>query len=204
MFAKKLSVIVFALLALPALAQTASTTAASTTQAVPTAKLVDQYTELAGSEKNAKSLVTGLRTGSTITLEPIAKDDKTITFKSPTGNLGNGSINIALGIAEKSLSGISNPTNEDLYKALIGDKGVLTMRADGMGWGKIANTLGFRLGEVMRPGKAESSTRAAQRADSRPEKVAQRPDRPERAERIEKPERPMRPERPERPERAGR
>lgn len=204
MLTKKLSAVAvpsaFALLGLPALSQTTPTS--PSTQAIPTARLVDEYSDLAGSEKNARSLVTGLRTGSTITLEPIAKDDKTITFKSPTRNLGNGEIKIVLAMADKLLAGDKNVTNQDLYKALMDEKtGVLQMRNDGMGWGQIADALGFKLGDVMRAGKADSASAAAQRADSKPEKVAQRPERPERAERVEKPERPVRPER---PERAGR
>jgi hypothetical protein len=221
MFSKRLTVVAvasaFAVLALPVLAQTTTTTSSSpTTQAVPTAKLVEEYTDLAGSEKNAKSLVTGLRTDSKITLEPIAKDDKTISFESPTGKLGNGNVDIALGMAEKLLSDVENPSNTDLKAALTGGtiktsdgttvklEGVLQMRADGMGWGQIANTLGFRLGDVMRAGKADSASAAAQRADSKAEKLAQRPDRPVRPERVERMEKPERPMKPERPERAGR
>ncbi len=206
MFTKKATVLAVvsacALLALPVLAQTATTTttstaASSSTQAVPTAKLVEEYTDLAGSEKSAKSLVTGLRTDSKITLEPIAKGDKTITFESPTGKLGNGEIDIALAIAQKTLSGDKSVTNQDLYKALMDQKtGVLQMRADGMGWGQIANTLGFRLGEVMRAGKADSQS--AQRGDSKREALAQRPERAARPDRVEKPDRPAKPDRPER------
>lgn len=207
MFSKKVPVVAvasaFALLALPVLAQTASTTGSTTTssststQAVPTAKLVEQYTDLAGSEKSAKSLVEGLRTKTSITLEPIAKDDKPITFTPPTAKMGNGNINIALAIAERTLANDKNVANQDLYNALMDQKtGVLQMRADGMGWGQIANELGFKLGEVM--GKADRSAQTAQGAGSKRETMAQRPDRPARPDRVEKPERPMRPERPER------
>jgi len=205
MLTKRLTVVALAsAFALPSLAALADTTAPETspgtaTQAVPTAKLVDEYSDLAGSEKNAESLVTGLRTGSTITLEPIAEDDKTITFESPTRNLGNGEIKIVLVMADKLLSGDDTPTNQDLYNALMGDKGVLTMRAEGMGWGQIANALGFRLGEVMRSGKAGSASAASPRADSRPEKLAQRPQRPDLPDRAFRPERPMKPELPQRP-----
>jgi hypothetical protein len=72
--------------------------------------------------------------------------------------------------------------------------GVLQMRADGMGWGQIANALGFRLGDVKRSEKAPERIARSGRADS-----AQ----PERLERPHKPERPVRPERPERPTRPG-
>ncbi len=189
----------FLALAIPAAAQT--------TQAVPTEKLVEQYADLAGSEKNAKSLVTGLRTGSTITLEPATKEEQSVSFKPRTEKMGNGNINIALAIAEKSLEGVKDPTNADLYAALMGGEvkttsgtvkleGVLQMRADGMGWGQIANELGFKLGEVMRAGKAESAGQAAQRGDSKHEKVVQRADRPSRPDRVDRPDRPMKPDRP--------
>lgn len=202
MLTKKMMVVAvagaFAVLSVPVLAQTKDGDKAPTTQAVPTARLVDEYTDLAGSEQNAKSLVTGLRTGSTITLEPIAKDDKPITFKSPTGKLGNGEIKIVLAMTDKLLADDKNATNKDLYNALMGDKGILTLRSEHMGWGKIANSLGFKLGEVM--GKAPSTTASTQRADSRPDRVAQR----DRVEKLERVERPERIERPERPERGGR
>ena len=84
--------------------------------------------------------------------------------------------NIALSLAEASLKqqGITNPTSEQLQGALMG---VLKQRADGKGWGQIANSMGFKLGEVVRP--------------ERPEKPV-RPDKPERPDRPDKPERPGR------------
>lgn len=200
MFTKRLTVVAlasaFAVLSAPVLAQT-PTDSNPTTQAVPTAKLVDEYTELAGSEKNAQSLVTGLRTGSKITLEPIQKNDKTITFTSPTKNLGNGEIKIVLAMADKLLAKDTSVTNQDLYKTLMDSKtGILTLRADGMGWGQIANSYGFKVGEVM--GKAPSRSASTERGASRPDSVAQKVERPDKIERMDKPERPMKPERPER------
>ena len=185
------------LLALPALAQTG-------TQDVPTAKLVETYAPLAGSEQNAESLVEGLRTGTRITLTTKTSTGTTTTsFTPPTKTMGNGNVNIALALAETSLKdqGIADPTASQLRAALMGGtirtrsgdvrlEGVLQMRADGMGWGQVANQLGFKLGEVMSAGKR----------DARPEHVS----RAERPARPEKPERPVRPERPEKPERPGR
>ena len=75
---------------------------------------------------------------------------------------------------------------------------VLQMRSDGKGWGQVAQTLGFKLGDVMRNERAE---RVAQ--NQRFEKP-QNGERMERAERPEKPGRPQRPERPERPEKPER
>lgn len=132
--------------------------------------LVDKYTTLAGSKDNARILVERLR-----------KSER----------LGNGEINIALSLAEAKLGeqNVAEPTAAQLKAAL---EPILQMRADGKGWGVIANSLGFRLGDLMRADQA------------RQERIA----RSERADRHfgrpEKPERPERPERPEKPERADR
>jgi hypothetical protein len=99
--------------------------------------------------------------------------------------MGYGNVNIALSLAEASLKqqGITNPTPEQLQGALMG---VLRQRANGKGWGQIANSMGFKLGEVVRPEKHVQA------------------ERPEKPVRPDKPERPDRPERPEKPERPGR
>lgn len=194
------------LLALPALAQTG-------TQPVPTAKLVETYAPLAGSEQNAESLVEGLRTGSRVTLATKTSTGTTTTsFTPPTKTMGNGNVNIALALAEASLrdQGIANPTPSQLQTALMGGtiktrsgdvklEGVLQMRADGMGWGQIANQLGFKLGDVLSAGKREARPEHASRAAH-----AARMEKPERPGRPEKPERPERFERPDKPERPGR
>ena len=145
--------------------------------------LIEKYTPLAGSEANAKTLVSGLREGKQFTLDGT-------TFNPPTGKLGNGEVNIALSLADAKLrdQGITSPTSAQLNAALIGDAahpGILALRADGQGWGQIAQTMGIKLGDVMR---------AEQARHQRPEQVAKH----------EKPERPERPERPEKPERHGR
>jgi hypothetical protein len=141
--------------------------------------LVERYTDLAGSEENAKALVTGLRESSEFTL----KDGNTsVTIDPPTQKMGFGNVDNALALTEASLQkqGIKDPTSEQLKLALTD---VLQQRADGSGWGEIANSMGFRLGEL--------------------KSAAHRPERMERVQhaRVERPERPMRPEKPERPER---
>jgi hypothetical protein len=180
----------FLMLGLPAASQTPE-------------RLVDRYTDLAGSQNNAQSLVTGLRDGSKIRL---SEGTTTVVIDPPTQKMGYGNVDNALALAEASLKGIAEPTPEQLKAALIGGSvktdsgstvkldGVLQMRADGMGWGQIANALGFRLGDVKRSEKAPERIARSGRADS-----AQ----PERLERPHKPERPVRPERPERPTRPG-
>ncbi len=160
-----------ALLAFPLALWAQADSAGKTTESAD--RLIQKYTALAGSEDNAKSLVTGLRDGTEVKL---SSGTTSTSFTSPTGKMGFGNVNIALSLAEASLKqqGITNPTSEQLQGALMG---VLQQRADGKGWGQIANSMGFKLGEVVRP--------------ERPEKPA-RPDKPERPDRPEKPERPGR------------
>lgn len=149
--------------------------------------LVEKYTPLAGSEANATTLVNGLRSGSAFTLNGVQ-------FDTPTKKMGNGEVNIALQLAEKQL-GTTTPTAQQLQDALIGSTakpGVLALRAEGQGWGRIAQSMGIKLGDVMRSPKAEQHARA------------EKPERANRPERAERPERPERPEKPERPERPGR
>ena len=182
------------------------------TAAVPTQRLVDKYTTLAGSDSNAKSLVSGLRDGSDIKLTSRSSSGTTTTttIDPPTGKMGVGNVNIALALAEASLKeqGVTRPTPEQLKAALNGGtltdssgktiqiSGVLQMRADGKGWGEIAHALGFKLGDVVRSARADGA--------GKPERAGSKPDRVARVERAERPERPERPMKPERPERSGR
>jgi hypothetical protein len=161
-------------------------------------QLVERYTTLAGSKHNATSLVTGLRDGKEVRLT--RRGSSTESFTPPTGKMGYGNIDNALALAEASLNqqGIAKPTPAQLEAALMGGTvttssgksvkldGILQMRAEGKGWGQIANSLGFKLGEVKRSDKAEPR--------------AGRPDRVAKAERPQRPEKPARPEKPERPE----
>lgn len=92
---------------------------------------------------------TGASTGTTIT--------------PPTGKMGWGEVFISLALAKAELAnmGITNPTPDQLQAALAGGditgadgttttvKGVLEMRADGMGWGQIAQAEGTKLGPVV-------------------------------------------------------
>ena len=141
-------------------------------------QLADRYTQLAGSEANAKVLVNGLRDGTQFKISGT-------TFTPPTGKMGNGNIDIALALADAKLreQGITNPTPDQLRAALIGDAqhpGVLTLRAEGRGWGQVAHSMGIKVGDVVRA------------------------ERHERLARQDRAERPERPERPEKPERHGR
>jgi hypothetical protein len=153
-------------------------------------QLVERYTDLAGSTQNSAALVNGLRDGTTISLT----SGNTVTkIDPPTQKMGFGNVDNALALTQASLEkrGITNPTPEQLKTALLG---VLDQRAAGQGWGEIAHSLGFNLGEIK--SAANRSERVQQARVERPER-AERADKPERVERMD---RPMRPERPERPQ----
>jgi hypothetical protein len=197
----------------------------------PENHLIEKYDRFAGSDRNARELVEGLRNDSQVDL---SKDGKTTSFKPATDKMGYGSVDLALGLAKASLAehGIHNPTPEQIKAALNGGTittksgqrvtlaGVLKLRASGMGWGQVAHKLGVKVGDVKGHGHARKEhddkhhhkhARHHDRKDAKHEHVKHhhhRPEfhrakfeRPERVQRPEKIERPHRPERPERPER---
>jgi hypothetical protein len=141
-------------------APSAATSPATTRKDTPAqARLVNAFSDFAGSESNARSLVTGLRQGGEVTLEGAGT---TQTFTPETRPMGYGNVRIALSLAREQLAqqGITQPTPAQLQAALQGGTvtsggqtakfpGVLQMRADGMGWGQIANSMGVKLGHVM-------------------------------------------------------
>ncbi len=185
MFRTALLLAASALLALPLALWAQAESAGKTTESAD--RLIQKYTPLAGSEDNAKSLVTGLRDGTEVKL---SSGTTSTSFTSPTGKMGFGNVNIALSLAEASLKqqGITSPTPQQLQSSLTG---ILDQRASAKGWGQIANSMGLKLGEVVRSekaGQAGSEQRAENARAERPE----RPLRPERPERPEKPERPVR------------
>lgn len=161
-----------------AMAQTTTTTSTTTTtgtapkpatSTVTSDRLTTEFSGWAGSPENSTSLVTGLRSGTPITLtEPgSAGTAATTTFSPTTKPMGYGNIRIALSLARAQLAsqGITSPTAAELQGALVGTpdgmtQGVLQMRASGMGWGQIANSMGFKLGAVM-SGKQTFTTATA-------------------------------------------
>ena len=156
-------------LAKPAVAG-AATTSSTSSSGVTDDALVSRYTKLAGSPANAQSLVTGLRTGSIVTLADTG-GAPAVSFTPATLKMGFGNINIALSLAKTSLAkqGITNPTPAQLAAALNGGSitltngtvvvmaGVLTQRSAGMGWGKIAKTMGVNLGSVVSASKTDKA-----------------------------------------------
>lgn len=100
---------------------------------------------------------------------PVTTTTTTI-ITPPTGQMGFGNVYISLALAKQQLStlGITQPTPEQLQAALTGGtitqttgtgatatttttnlQGILTMRSQNMGWGQIAQKLGFKLGPVI-------------------------------------------------------
>lgn len=101
----------------------------------------------------------------------------------PTGQMGHGNVYITLALAKQQLSalGISQPTPSQLQAALTGGTisqttgagttatttttnldGILTLRSQNMGWGQIAQKLGYKLGPVMSGMKSANQHLASQ------------------------------------------
>lgn len=132
-------------------------------------RVASEFAIFAGSQMNARNLVTGLRQGSEVTLVPVTGGSQvtdTIAFTPPTRPLGNGDVRIALALAQEQLIrlGATLPTPDQLKAALVGGtvtrgagsnatnsqlRGVLAMRAQGTGWAQIASAMGTKLGHVM-------------------------------------------------------
>lgn len=133
------------------------------------------FNSFLGSDSTA--VVTGLRNGTPINLTRTQTTTNattglpettttTTTITPPTGQMGHGEVYISLALAKQQLGamGITEPTPEQLQAALNGGtitqqtatgttttqmRGILAMRSQKMGWGKIAQELGTKLGPVM-------------------------------------------------------
>jgi len=142
-------------------------------------RISGDFTRLAGSTENAGSLVTGLRNGTEITL--VSTDANggptTTSFTPPTGKMGYGNVYTSLALAKHQLAslGITDPTAAQLQAALVGGTitlngkevpltGVLELRAQGMGWGQIAQQYGTKLGPVVSGMKSANAQVASQPA----------------------------------------
>jgi hypothetical protein len=163
-----------------------SSTATSSTLSPGESKVIgktaDTYTAFAGSRTNAENLATGLRQGSEITLTENGTNGgtTTTTFTPPTKPMGHGNVDKALALSSQQLAnaGVAQPTAEQIKTSMMGGtitndagqsielQGVLQMRADGMGWGKIANELGVKPGQGYRPAHTASGVTPASGASS--------------------------------------
>ena len=140
------------------------------------AKLSSSYSTWAGGKSNSDSLVAGLRASSTISLSTTSANGtvSTATFTPSTKPMGYGNVNLSLALAKRSLAslGITSPTAEQMQAALMGGtvtlpngttttvKGVVALRASGLGWGQIAKQYNTSLGGVVSKGKASNTTTA--------------------------------------------
>ena len=156
-------------LALSPLAAAQTEPPANHGQAQVAGRIAGYFTNLAGSRDNSLALVNALRTGTATTLTTTTPGvngaPPTVTetsFTPPTRPMGWGNVRILLALAQDQLTrlGITNPTNEQLLAALNGGdvtangttttlRGILQMRADGMGMGQIAHASGTKLGPVV-------------------------------------------------------
>lgn len=117
---------------------------------------------------------------------PVTTTTNTV-ITPPTGQMGFGNVYISLALAKQQLStlGITQPTPQQLQAALTGGtitqttgtgataattttdlQGVLTMRSQNMGWGQIAQKLGFKLGPVISGMKSANHSLASSAAAS--------------------------------------
>jgi len=136
----------------------------------PQARIINSISDFAGSEANARSLVAGLRQGSEITLTAHASGGQPGTatrFTPPTRSLDYGDVRISLALARAQLAqlGIDRPTPAQIKAVFAGGgvvtrvsgqaktpyllPGVLQLRAGGIGWAKIADTMGVTLGPAI-------------------------------------------------------
>ena len=145
-----------------------STTTAGKGGAVTAGALVERYSALLGSPENAKSLVNGLRSQSEVVLvgpssapsrcipgRPCPPSNETVKFTPPTEPMGFGNVDLALAMMEADLKGksVTSVKPRHIKAALVGGEpdggvtfeGILKLRAEGKGWGEIADLLGFKL-----------------------------------------------------------
>jgi hypothetical protein len=164
-FAMAVSLLIVAAAPAPNFAQTSS---GSTT---PATNISNDYSYFL-KNVNSQQVVNDLRNGqwTTTTVDPATNTSTTTTEALPTGKMGFGNVKISLALAQESLrqQNIMQPTSEQLHTALVGGQmvpgdsttnttGVLQMRADGMGWGQIAQKYDVKLGQLM-SGKQPAST----------------------------------------------
>jgi hypothetical protein len=96
---------------------------AATPPQTDSSRLATQYSQWAGGQSNADSLVSGLRSGSPVTLVTNGADRSvSIAGFTPAGPMSYGAVGNALSNAQRSLTklGIKHPTAEQIQAALIG------------------------------------------------------------------------------------
>jgi len=164
-FAIAVSLLIVAAAPAPNFAQTSSGSS------TPATNISNEYSYFL-KNVDSKQVVNDLRNGqwTTTTTDPQTNVTTTTTEALPTGKMGFGNVKISLALAQESLrqQGITQPTSEQLHTSLMGGQivpgdnttttnGILQMRAEGMGWGQIAQKYDVKLGQLM-SGKQPAST----------------------------------------------
>ena len=164
-FAIAVSLLIVAAAPAPNFAQTSSGSS------TPATNISNEYSYFL-KNVDSKQVVNDLRNGqwTTTTTDPNTNVTTTNTEALPTGKMGFGNVKISLALAQESLrqQGIMQPTSEQLHTSLMGGQlvpgdsttttnGILQMRAEGMGWGQIAQKYDVKLGQLM-SGKQPAST----------------------------------------------
>ena len=164
-FAIAVSLLIVAATPAPNFAQTSSGSS------TPATNISNEYSYFL-KNVDSKQVVNDLRSGqwTTTTTDPQTNVTTTSTEALPTGKMGFGNAKISLALAQESLrqQGIMQPTSEQLHTSLMGGQmvpgdsttttnGILQMRAEGMGWGQIAQKYDVKLGQIM-SGKQPAST----------------------------------------------
>lgn len=153
---------------------TSTTTAAIGTSATTETRLAAEFADFLGGREQAATVVAGLRQGTAFDLvaETAATgttgaSTTTTTIDPPTGSMGYGNVRITLRLAQAELAklGITAPTPEELSAILVGGEingtpvtGILALRAEGMGWGRIARQYGMTVGQIMGKGAGLAKT----------------------------------------------
>jgi hypothetical protein len=167
---------------------TAASAAVSSGEPQGQVRLVGEFSAFAGSDANARNLVTGLRHATEITLSAPGAGGQPGTatrLVPPTRPMDYGNIRVALVLAREQLAqlGITRPTPGQIKAVLAGGgiasrtngraaspflhPGLLQMRADGMSWAKIAGTMGITLAQA-KDGRIRQAGAAASPDSKRP------------------------------------
>jgi hypothetical protein len=152
---------------------TTDSTTETGADSVPTGKIAAEFQDFLGAD--AESVVRGLRNGESFTLTETTPGETTpgetpdqpgstteVTIDPATGKMGYGNVRTSLQLSQFQLqqAGIDQPTASQLDAALNGGsvtnsegtttelQGVLALRSEGMGWGRIAQEYGTKVGWV--------------------------------------------------------
>jgi hypothetical protein len=138
------------------------------------ARLVESFSDFAGSAQNAQSLVEGLRNGTTITLMDSSNAPRSFNPVTKAMAWSDVKIALAIGQAELASAGIAEPTPIDIEAVLNGGTagsgvtmtnftGVLTQRWSGLGWNQIVSAHNLSpelLATTGRPANADTARAA--------------------------------------------